>query len=302
MKTHEENDIHYHHSPKSKNALLYAATFTILFGIVEALTGWWSGSLTLLSDAGHMGVDSIALLLAALASWIACRPTTTKHTYGFGRAEVIASWLSSIFLIVLATEILIEAISRLHTPHAVAGKTVIIVAIIGLVINALIAWVLSKGEETLNTKAALLHVLSDLLGSVAALISGLVIYFTNWVLIDPILSIFVCVLILFSTIRLLRESFLVLMEGAPTHINTSEVEQAIKHTAGVCAVHDLHIWALTSGTILLTAHVIVADPKYWPDIIDTLRDTIQKTFNITHVTLQIEDSNQINSCIDCNNK
>jgi cobalt-zinc-cadmium efflux system protein len=299
MKNHEHHS-HYHFG--NKNYIFYAVALTFIFGIVEALSGWWSGSLTLLSDAGHMWVDALALLLAALASWLARRPTTANHTYGFGRAEVIISWLNSILLLVLIIKILIEAITRLQTPHFVVGKTVMIVAVIGLIINILTAWVLHKSEKTLNTKAALLHVLSDLLGSVAVLISGIIIYFTNWMQIDPILSIFVCLLILVSTIRLLRESLLVLMEGVPTHINPDRVKRIMQHVHGVDTIHDLHIWTLTSGTILLTAHVVVTDSKYWPTIIEDLRKTLQKNFCIAHVTLQVEKTSREPLCLDCGSK
>lgn len=293
---------HHHCHLDKKNYIFYAVFFTFAFGIIEALSGWWSGSLTLLSDAGHMWVDALALALAALASWLARRPTTAKHTYGFGRAEVIVAWLSSILLVVLIIKILTEAVNRLYTPHYVAGTTVIIVAVIGLIINVLTAWILHKGEKTLNTRAALLHVLSDLLGSVAVLVSGVIIYFTNWTQIDPILSIFVCILILISTIRLLRESLLVLMEGTPIHIKTDHVKLVMQNVHGVNTIHDLHIWTLTSGTILLTAHVVIADPKYWPMIIDDLREVLQKNFDIAHITLQIETADQKPLCVDCGSK
>lgn len=293
--------MNHHHISGKKNYIFYAVAFTVLFGIIEAICGWWSGSLTLLSDAGHMAIDALALSLAALAVWFRSRPATTKHTYGFGRIEVIVSWISGLLLIILTISIFLEAINRLRTPHLVAGKTVIIVAIIGLLLNALIAWVLSKGEKTLNTKAALLHVLSDLLGSIAVLVSGIVIYFTNWMLIDPLLSIFVCVLILIATIRLLRESLLILMEGVPTHIEVPQVATIMCEIDGVHAVHDLHIWTLTSGTTLLTAHVVVNEPKHWPNIIDALRITIEQHFGINHTTLQIETITQAPCCSSCNN-
>lgn len=288
-----------HHNTGNRNYIFYAVAFTALFGVVEALSGWWSGSLTLLSDSGHMGVDALALSLAAFASWVVRRPTTVKHTYGFGRTEVIVAWLSSILLIVLIIRVVLEAINRLHTPHPIAGKTVIVVAVLGLLINALTAWVLHKGEKTLNTQAAFLHVLGDLLGSVAVLVSGIIIYFTNWTKIDPILSIFVCTLVLIATIRLLRESLLVLMEGTPAHIDTTNVKMVMQQVHGVSTIHDLHIWTLTSGTILLTTHVVVTDHKYWPTIIDDLREVIQKKFAISHVTLQIETACQNPPCIDC---
>ncbi|MBU0744041.1 MAG: cation diffusion facilitator family transporter [Gammaproteobacteria bacterium] len=284
------------------NTAFYAAVFIALFGVIEALFGLWSGSLTLLSDAGHMGADALALTLAAFASWIKHRPTTPKHTYGFGRVEVLASWLSSMLLLAIIVSITIEAIHRLHTPTVIASKPVMIVATIGLIVNIITAWILHKGEKTLNTQAALLHVMGDLLGSVAVLISGIIIYFTNWTLIDPILSIFICLLILISTINLLRKSSLVLMEGTPSNIDFTEVSRDIKTINGVKTIHDLHIWTLTSGVILLTVHVIATDNTPWPQIIDDVRAIIQKNFGITHSTIQIESPNQAVPCVDCNSK
>jgi len=291
---------HQHLHLTHKNTAFYAAIFIALFGVIEALCGIWSGSLTLLSDAGHMWVDALALTLTAFASWIKKHPTTAKHTYGFGRIEVLVSWLSSILLLVVIVSISIEAINRLRTPHVIVSKTVIIVAIIGLIINIITAWILSKGEKTLNTRAALLHALNDLLGSVAVLASGIIIYFTGWTPIDPILSIFLCALILVATINLLRESLLVLMEGTPSHINCTKVEQTMKSIEGVQTVHDLHIWTLTSGLILLTAHVVINEHKPWSQIIDNLRATIQKDFGITHTTIQLETPNQAIPCMNCN--
>ncbi|OGT07880.1 MAG: hypothetical protein A2V89_01020 [Gammaproteobacteria bacterium RBG_16_37_9] len=284
-----------------KNTAFYAVVFTVAFGIVEAIFGLWSGSLALLSDAGHMGADALALLLAAFASWIGRRPTTSKHTYGFGRTEAIASWLSSMLLLVVVIGISIEAIERFRIPHTVASKPVIIVAIIGLVINTITAWILNKGEKNLNTRAALFHVFSDLLGSIAVLISGTIIYFTNWTLIDPILSIFICVLIIIGTINLLRESLRILMEGTPTNIDCNKVELTIKSVSGIQTIHDLHIWTLTSGMPLLTAHVVIEDICLLQKIIDDLRTVIQKEFGITHTTIQVETMNQTSPCIDCNN-
>jgi cobalt-zinc-cadmium efflux system protein len=290
---------HQHVPSAYKNTAIYAAIFIALFGVIEALCGLWSGSLTLVSDAGHMFTDALALTLAAFASWIKKRPTTTKHTYGFGRVEVLVSWLSGMLLLTVVTSITIEAINRLHAPVVILSKPVIIVAFIGLIINIVTAWILHKGEKTINTKAALLHVFNDLLGSVIVLISGIVIYFTSWTKIDPILSIFICVLILVATVNLLRESLLILMEGVPTNIDYSKVEQKIKSIAGVQTVHDLHIWTLTSGLTLLTAHVVVSDCKPWSQIIDDLRITIQKDFGIAHTTIQLETPNQTVPCIDC---
>ncbi len=212
---------------KGRNTFVIALIITLGFAAVEAFTGWTFGSLTLLGDAGHMVTDSISLTLAAIAFLIAQKPPSKTHTYGLGRAEIIAAWCSSLLMIGVIIGIVIEAIERLHHPQAVAAGPVIMIAIIGLVINVLVAWILSKGEKSLNTRAAILHVLNDLMGSVAVLISGAIIYFTHWTLIDPILSLFICLLIGFSTYRLLRESLLILMEGVPQHIAINDVKKNV---------------------------------------------------------------------------
>lgn len=293
---------HQHSHHQAKNTAAYAAVFVAAFGVIEAAAGYYSGSLTLLSDAGHMGADALALSLAAFASWIKHRPTTTTHTYGFGRIEVIASWLSSLLLLVIVTSIAVEAFIRLQKPQDIASKPVIIVAIIGLGINIVTAWILHHGEKTINMRAAFLHVLGDLLGSVAVLISGLIIYFTNWVKIDPILSLVISGLILIATINILKESWLILMECKPSHVDFNLVERTIKNVANVQAIHDLHIWTLTSGVALLTVHVVVDDCKLCSQIIDEIRDLIQKDFGITHTTIQIETTDQKIPCINCNCK
>lgn len=294
------NHTHCHKNLLHKNTPLYAVGFVAFFAAVETLFGFLSGSLTLLSDAGHMCADSVALLMAGVAIWIKRRPPTAKHTYGFARIEVITSWVSSLLLLTIVIGIFFEAIDRFRTPHHIASKTVIIVAIIGLIVNILTAIVLNRGEKTINIRAALLHVLSDLLASIAVLISGLVIYFTNWILIDPILSIFICFLILISTVNLLREAFVILMEGAPSNIDTTKIEQTMKQFTGVKTVHDLHVWTLTSGTTLLTAHVVVTNCNSWPKIVDDLRTILKEKFDIEHSTIQVEAPTQNAPCIDCN--
>ncbi|MDR1057846.1 MAG: cation diffusion facilitator family transporter [Coxiellaceae bacterium] len=294
---------HHQHSYQStKNTALYAAFFVALFGSTEALTGWWSGSLALLSDAGHMWVDALALFLAAFASWLKQQAATNRHTYGFGRIEVLVSWLSCTILLAVVINIAIEASHRLHTPSMITSEVVIIVATIGLIINIITAWILHRGEKTLNMRAALLHVLGDILGSIAVLVSGTTIYFTNWTLIDPILSLFICFLILIAIIHLLRESWLVLMETTPGHIDYTQVKSVIKSVDGVYALHDLHIWTITSNTVLLTVHVIVHNHRPWAQIISDIRVAIQKNFGITHSTIQIETQDQTLPCIDCAHK
>jgi cobalt-zinc-cadmium efflux system protein len=286
---HHDHDHHYHDlHHNSQKKLLLATIIVIIFSSLEAGAGWWSNSLTLLSDAGHMAADAMGLGLAAFAAWIANRPISQRHTYGFGRAEIIAAWISSISLIAVTIAILIEAIHRLRNPHTVAGNIVIIVAIFGFITNLLLASILGKGEKTLNTKSALLHILGDLLGSIIVLISGAIIYFSHWSKIDPILSIGICCLILFSTFNLLYESLVVLMEGAPKHINPNLVKDAIAEIKGVLSIHDFHIWTLTSGMTILSGHIVIHDLAQWPKIICSIQQLLLQRFKINHVTLQPE--------------
>lgn len=279
--------MHMHAKPPYK-VLLIAIIFTFSYAIVEAVGGWWSGSLALLGDAGHMGSDTLALAISAFAAWIAVKPPSHKHTFGFGRAEVIAAWLSSLLMLVISIAIIIEAIKRFQTPHDVKGGAVMSIAFVGMLVNISIAWILSRSEQTLNIRAAMLHVLGDLLGSFAALVSGAVIHYTHWLLIDPILSIFIAILILFSSIQLLRESMLVLMEGVPRNIDTGRVEAAMCDSAHVHSIHDLHIWTLSSGTIILSSHVVVKDMDTWPVALQELIALCRDRFHIEHITLQPE--------------
>ncbi len=212
------SDDHDHHQATSGWTLTIAIGLTLGFALVEALAGGWSGSLALVSDAGHMLTDGGALALAAGAAWLAKRPQSHRHTYGFARAEILAALLNAFFMLAVIAAITVSAIERLRSPGAVAGEAVTVVAIIGLVVNLGVAWVLSRGERNLNTRGAMVHVLGDLLGSVAALIAGVVVTYTGWTPIDPILSMAIAALILVSSVRLLREALHALMEGTPLHL------------------------------------------------------------------------------------
>ncbi|MDE2088608.1 MAG: cation transporter [Gammaproteobacteria bacterium] len=282
---------HEHSHPALRAAshtLVGALALTLGFAVVEALAGWWSGSLALLGDAGHMVTDTTALGLAAFASSLARRPPTTKHSYGLGRAEVVAAFINGLFMLGVVAGIVVAAVDRLLTPRPVAGGAVMGVAALGLIINILVAFRLSRGEKTLNTRAALLHVIGDLLGSVAALFAGLVIYFTGWTPIDPILSLFICALILYSSVRLLRDVLHVIMEGVPLHLDLPEVGRAMAGVDGVTSVHDLHIWTLSSGLVALSAHVVIHDMTVWETILGALRHELHERYGIEHVTLQPE--------------
>jgi cobalt-zinc-cadmium efflux system protein len=270
------------------HALFKALFFTLGFAVIEVIAGFWSGSLALLSDAGHMVTDSTALGLAALAAWLAHRPPSNRYTYGLVRLEILAALFNSLLMLGLIAVIVIEAIDRLANPQPVMGGTVMLVAFIGLLVNLAVAWLLHHGGDGLNTRAAFLHVLGDLLGSVAALVAGAVIWATGYMPIDPILSIVVSGLILVSAWRLLAESLHVLMEAVPAQVNLENVVLGLGETPGVRRVHDLHIWTLSSGQIALSAHLELDSFDDWDRVLQASRARLDQDHGIRHITLQAE--------------
>ncbi|MFM1892054.1 MAG: cation transporter [Pseudomonadota bacterium] len=284
---------HAHHHPhahpaESTRGLLWALGVTLSFALVEAVAGWWSGSLALLGDAGHMLTDSMALGLAAAAAALARRAPSARHSYGFGRAEILAALVNALTMIVIVAWLSAEAVERLANPGPVKGGVVLVVAFIGLLANLAAAWLLSGGRHNLNVRAALLHVLGDLLGSVAALVSGAVILLTGWTAVDPLLSLLIVVLILFSALRVLREALHALMEGVPLHLDLEKIGYAMAGVDGVLSVHDLHVWSLSSSRTALSAHVVIRDPQLWSATLARLQEELRSAFGIEHVTLQPE--------------
>jgi len=287
---HHEHAGHDHHMghAHSHGHLGWALLLTLGFAAVEAAAGWWAGSLALLGDAGHMVTDASALGLAALAGIVARGGVTRRHSFGLGRIEVLAAAVNALFMLAIVTSIVIGAVQRLQTPTDVDGPVVALVAALGLGINLVVLWTLSHGHQDMNTRGAILHVMGDLLGSVAALASGLIIWATGWLAIDPILSLVICVVILISSIRLLREALHVFMEGVPRHLNIEEVGEAMAATEQVCSVHDLHIWNLSSQEVALSAHVVLRNMDDWQAVLRNLQAMLQTRFGIGHATLQPE--------------
>lgn len=283
--THIQHHVGHDHGG---TPLFKALFFTLGFAVVEAVAGVLSGSLALFSDAGHMLTDSMALGLASLAAWLARKPPSKRHTYGLVRLEILAALLNSLVMLGLIAYIVTEAIQRLYEPQPVMGGAVMVVAAIGLGVNIVVAWMLHQGGDNLNTRAAFLHVLGDMLGSVAALVAGGVIWFTGYTPIDPILSMVVALLILVSAWRLLWESLHVLLEAVPAHINIETVAHDMGDIPGVQMVHDLHIWTLSSGQIALSAHMELASFEDWDRILRATRQRLDERHGIRHVTLQPE--------------
>jgi len=274
--------------------LLIALAITFGYAIVEVVGGLLFGSLALISDAGHMLSDALALGLAAFAAWLGARPAGKRHSYGFARAEVVAAFVNGLALLLVIVYIAVEAVGRLLDPQPVAGLGVMLVAFIGLLVNLAVAFLIGRNAHDMNTRAALLHVVGDLIGSVAAITAGAVIYFTGWQPIDPLLSLVIALLILGSTIRLLRDTLHVLMEGVPSGVRLDEITTALESLEGVRAVHDLHVWTISSGQAALSAHVELDDLARWPVLLESARRMLQNRFEVGHVTLQPEQTGGIN--------
>jgi len=291
LHAHKKGDAQHSHSKQvsNQNLLLIALVLTLGFSGVEGAAAYFANSLALISDAGHMVTDAAALGLALLAQIISRRPPSPKHSFGFGRAEALAAFVNSIVMLGLVVWIVVEAISRFYDPHKVDGLTVTVVAAIGLVMNIIVAWVLSRDKKSVNTRAALVHVMGDLLGSVAALVAGVVIQLTGWMPIDAILSILVSLLILKSTISILHESYHFLMEGVPLHIDYLQVGTDLRNVPGVLAVHDLHVWEMTPSFPALIGHIEIANMQEWPEIMSKINAMLLSKHGIDHVTLQPEE-------------
>lgn len=274
------------HGTTSTRALAIAFALTAGFAVVEAAGGWVSGSLALLSDAGHMITDAAALGMALVAQKIAQRPPSARASYGYARAEVLAAFVNALAMLLIVGTIIYEAARRLANPSPVAGMLVLVIAAIGLLVNVVAAVILTRAQSSINARAALLHVMGDLLGSIAAIIAGAVIAFTGWVPIDPLLSIVISLLILRSTWRLLGQTSAVLMEGVPAHLDYGEIGNALSRLPGVSNVHDLHVWHMGSDDVALSAHVAIDDGSRWLATLAAAQRLLRERFRITHVTLQ----------------
>ena len=284
----------HRHLPGTKRTLIVALVITLGYALVEFLAGAAFHSLALMSDAGHMLSDALALGLAAFASWLGSRPAGSRHSYGFARAEVVAAFVNGLAMLLIVVVIAVESISRLLDPQPVSGLGVMVVAIFGLLANLFVAFLISRGERNLNTRAALIHVIGDLIGSVAAITAGAVIHYTGWQPIDALLSLVIAILILGSTVRLVLDALHVLMEGVPTGLRIEEIGSAISALTGVSAVHDLHVWNISSGQVALSAHVGLDNLDNWAALLESARQMLQSRFGIAHVTLQPEPAGGIN--------
>jgi cobalt-zinc-cadmium efflux system protein len=288
---------HHHDHGRGTSQRLLLTVLLLNFGymLAEVVGGYLANSLALLSDAGHMLTDVAALALSLLAVRFASRPATARKTYGFYRLEILAALANGVTLLVLALLICWEAYHRLGEPQPVRAWTLVGVALGGLVINLVSARMLMHvHEDNLNLRGAFLHVVGDLLGSVAAVLAGVLILWRGWWWADPAFSVVISLLIIYSAWRLVSDAVNVLLEGTPSHINVAAVEQAMRGVAGVRDVHDLHIWTITSGRHAVTVHVVIADPAEGYRTLRELRALLAERFALTHSTIQLEDPPMVN--------
>ncbi len=271
--------------------LLVALSITVLMMVAEAVGGWLSNSLALLSDAGHMFTDNIALLLSFFAMKFATLPATDKRTFGFYRLEILAALVNGIVLVVISLTIMYEAYRRIMHPQPVAGGLMLVIAIIGLVANVIGAMVLMKHRSSsLNIRGAYLHILGDALSSIGVVAGGVIILYTGWYLVDPILSFLISLVIIYGAWALVKESVSILLESVPGHINIEAMAAEIESIKGVREAYHIHVWTITSGVYAMSAHVLIDDQLVSGsrEVLDRIRSVIADKFGISHSTIQLE--------------
>lgn len=292
-----ENHQHNHFAEKregNKWGLIIALSITTIIMILEFFGGLFTNSLALLSDSGHMLSDASSMALSLVAIWFASRPPSSNKTYGYYRFEILAALFNGVTLFVIAGFIVKEAIQRFNDPPTVASGTMIIIAFIGLAANLLSAVTLLKKadvKENINLKSAYIHIIGDALGSVGAIVAGLLMLLFDWYIADPIISVIVALLILKSAWGVLKQSIHILMEGSPVIINKEEVLTILENIEGVKNVHDLHIWTITSGLDTLSCHILIEDRKDEQEVLQQAINLIRDNYKIEHTTIQIEKSN-----------
>jgi cobalt-zinc-cadmium efflux system protein len=276
--------------------LQLALAVALVAMVAEGLGGWFSNSLALLSDAGHMLADAGAIGLSLFALRIGSRPADSKRTYGYYRLEILAALVNGALLLAIAAGIAIEGYHRLLHPEQVRVSTVVLLACFGIALNAAGMWITHTGEQaSMNLRSTFLHLAGDLLNSVGVLFAAAIIYFTGQLAADPIISFLIAGTIVWSAIRLGREAVDVLLEGAPGHIAVADVSGALEHVAGVTAVHDLHVWTITSGMVALSAHIVVSCEgpgcRSHDEILTDAKAMLRDKFHIEHTTIQFEGQN-----------
>ncbi|ASS62151.1 cation diffusion facilitator family transporter [Bacillus velezensis] len=284
---------HNHAGGSNKKVLLISFIMITGYMIIEAIGGFLTNSLALLSDAGHMLSDSISLMVALIAFKLAEKKASHHKTFGYKRFEILAAVINGVALILISLYIIYEAIKRFSHPPEVATTGMLTISIIGLAVNILVAWIMLNGGDTknnLNIRGAYLHVISDMLGSVGAILAAILIIFFGWSWADPVASVIVAILVLRSGYHVTKDSIHVLMEGTPENIDVTDIIHTIEETEGIQSIHDLHIWSITSGLNALSCHAVVNDQLTISESESILRKIEHELGDkgITHVTIQME--------------
>ncbi|HEX8538422.1 MAG TPA: cation diffusion facilitator family transporter [Cystobacter sp.] len=274
---------------KDRNRLLVALALTGTIAVAEAVGGWLTRSLALLSDAGHMLTDISALGLSLLALWFSGKPADQKKTYGYYRMEILSALLNGVLLLVITVGIALEAWERFRSPPEVRLGPMALVALVGLLAN-LLALNFLHHTHSMNVRGAFLHVLGDTLSSVGVLVGAGVMWLTGWYVVDPLISMLISVVIVVGAVRLVRDAVDVLLEAVPAHVDMPQVKELLLKVQGVRDVHDLHVWTIASGMYALSAHLVVADPKVSnnDEILSAVKHELLERFKIDHTTIQIE--------------
>ncbi len=281
---------HDHGNTANRKRVLWALLLTVTFMVVEAAGGVYAGSLALIADAGHMLTDCVSLILAWIAFLVSDRHPDRMRSYGYARFQVLAAFVNGIGLFLIAIWITWEAVGRIRDPDHVLAGPMLIIAAIGLVVNIVSFLILrDRSSENLNMRGAALHVMGDMLGSIAAIVAALVIMWTGWTPIDPILSVFVAVLVLRAAYTIVRKSSHILLEGTPEDMDAGDIaEQLAGMAPGVEEIHHVHIWSLTSDKPVVTLHAVVSDDVDRDRVLAALQTALAETFGLAHATIQLE--------------
>jgi len=301
--SHDHNHHGHHHHGHSHAPVNYSRAFAIgaavnlLFVVVEASYGYWSNSLALVADAGHNFSDVVGLLLAWAAAWLSTRKPSARFTYGFGKTSIFAAVINAILLVFAITVIIWEAVVRLQNPQSLSTQTVIIIAAIGIVVNGATALLFMSGrKEDLNARGAYAHLAADALISLGVVVTGLVISFTGWMWLDPLVSIAIGVLILIGTWGLLRDSVNMAIAAVPSGVDIDKVKKFLSEVQGVQSVHDLHVWAMSTTETALTAHIVMPSGHPGDAFLKKISHDLDHHHRIHHATLQIEIGDEGGEC------
>lgn len=292
--SHHENH-HHHHIHSMNKSLLIGILLNAGFVIVETVIGFWIGSLSLLTDAGHNLGDVASLILVVIASRVALKKPTTKYTYGFGKTTILVALVNAVTLFIMVGAIGWEAISRFNTSHTVPGQTIAWVALVGIVVNGATAFLFLKSQkEDLNARGAYLHMAADAMVSLSVFLSGIAIVYTHWFWLDALASLVIALVIVISSWRLLKDSLQLTLDGVPGGIDVEEISAYLLGHKGVLGLHDLHVWAMSTNATALTVHLVMPD-EMEADFLTKLNHELHSKFHIDHTTIQVE-KNKVDEC------